>query len=60
MSLLLLQTSSNKDIQSSWEMPIRLGIDDHGGIESIVKLATAPCRQLALGVHQQPRLPGPV
>lgn len=56
----LLQTSSNRDVSSSWKMPIRISVEYREQIERAVYLTVLLCRQPALGVYQQPRLPSPV
>ncbi|NKI35128.1 hypothetical protein HFP89_08110 [Wenzhouxiangella sp. XN79A] len=59
-SRLLLQTSSNRDTVSGWKMPIRIGVNDPNLISRATSLTTLLCRQPALGVFHQPRLPAPV
>jgi len=56
----LLQTSSNRDVGSNWKMPIRISVEHREQIERAVYLTVLLCRQPALGVYQQPRLPSPV
>lgn len=56
----LLQTSSNKGTASQWKMPIRISTERRDQIERAVALTSLLCRQPALGVWQQPRLPSPI
>lgn len=56
----LMQTSSNREGQSSWKMPIRLSTQEKEHAEQAVSLTRLLCRQPALGVYSQPRLPSPV
>jgi len=56
----LLQTSSNRDVSSSWKMPIRIGAEHQKQVERAVYLTVILCRQPALGIYHQPRLPSPV
>ena len=56
----LLQTSSNRDVTSSWKMPIRVSTETSGHLTRAISLTTLLCRQPALGVYHQPRLPSPI
>ena len=56
----LLQTSSNKGTATQWKMPIRISTEFRTEIEKAVTLTSLLCRQPALGVFHQPRLPAPI
>ncbi|MDZ7790376.1 MAG: hypothetical protein U5L08_07785 [Xanthomonadales bacterium] len=56
----LLQSSSNNGTTSQWKMPLRLSTEHRDQIEHAIHLTTILCRQPALGVWQQPRLPAPI
>lgn len=56
----LLQTSSNTSNAKAWKLPVRLSVEQPNQVERAVRLTTMLCRQPALGVYSQPRLPVPI
>ena len=57
---ILLQTSSNRDTASGWKMPIQLRTERSEHVHRAVSLCLLLCRQPALGLYAQPRLPAPI